>query len=52
MITPNSIDNNINPIITYNNLELNNKLIIKETKDKSGIYRITNNLNGNIYIEF
>jgi group I intron endonuclease len=50
MINQNSIDSSVNPIITYNDLVINKRHIIKENKDKSGIYRFTNKLNGKMYI--
>jgi group I intron endonuclease len=50
MINQNPIDRFVNPIITYNDLVINKRQIIKENKDKSGIYRFTNNLNGKMYI--
>jgi len=50
MINQNSIDSPVNPIITYNDLVINKIHIIKENKNKSGIYRLTNKLNGKMYI--
>lgn len=50
MINQNSIDSYVNPIITYNDLVINKRHIIKENKDKSGIYIFTNQLNGKMYI--
>ena len=38
------------PLISYNNLNLNKKNIILELKNKSGIYRFVNKINGNCYV--
>ena len=49
MINKNPINSTVNPIITYKDLE-KKILIIKDNKDKAGIYRFTNNLNGKMYV--
>ena len=38
------------PIKSYSNAEADKEKIIKENKDKSGIYRWENNINGKQYI--
>jgi len=50
MINKNPIDSFVSSIITYNDLVINKRKIFKENKDKSGIYRFTNLLNGKMYI--
>ncbi len=44
--------NELIPVFTYNNLDLDEtrKLILKDTKNLSGIYLIFNNINGDYYI--
>jgi group I intron endonuclease len=41
---------NINPIKTYANFKEDKANIIKEQKDKSGVYCLVNNINGHVYI--
>jgi group I intron endonuclease len=41
---------NINPVVSYNNILDLKPIILKDNKNKSGIYKITNKLNGNFYI--
>ena len=41
---------NFVPILRYNNAELDKKLIVKENRGKSGIYRWLNTVNGKTYI--
>ena len=38
------------PIITYNNIDTNKCIILEENKNKSGIYRLINKINGKSYI--
>ena len=38
------------PVISYYNADLEKDIIVKQNKDKSGIYRWTNKLNNKIYI--
>jgi hypothetical protein len=41
---------NVLPVLIYSNSDLNKKLIIKENKGKTGIYRWINNITGKSYI--
>jgi hypothetical protein len=41
---------NINPEKKYNSLSNDRVNILKELKDKSGIYYLINNINGNTYV--
>lgn len=41
---------NINFILTYTNLKENRSQILKELKDKSGVYILINNINGHTYV--
>jgi group I intron endonuclease len=38
------------PVITYSNIEIKKPLIYKDNTNKSGVYRIVNNLNGKSYV--
>jgi GIY-YIG catalytic domain len=38
------------PIITYDNIDTNKCSIIEENKNKSGVYRLVNKINGKSYI--
>lgn len=38
------------PVVSYNNADEDKKLILKENRGKSGIYRLTNKINGKCYI--
>lgn len=40
----------VNPVVTYSNAELYKVEILKENKNKAGIYRWVNKLNGNTYV--
>jgi hypothetical protein len=40
------------PIITYNNVDRNKCTILEENINKSGVYRLVNNLNGKSYIGY
>ena len=52
----NSINNNnysnkvIIPIITYVNIDINRSIIYEENRNKSGIYRLVNKVNGKSYV--
>ena len=43
-------DLSVIPLLTYDNSENKRKEIIKDNKDKSGVYRWINNINGKCYI--
>jgi group I intron endonuclease len=43
-------NNNIIPILTYNNMDVNKSSIILDNKRKCGVYRITNLTNSKFYI--
>jgi len=43
-------NDNIIPILTYNNMDINKSIIILDNKRKCGIYRITNLTSSKIYI--
>lgn len=49
-INPLNVDSNFNPVKIYEDIYLLKKDIIKENKDKSGIYMLTNKLTSDIYI--
>lgn len=42
--------NNIIPLVTYNNMDINKSIIYKENRGKSGIYRLNNIITGKSYI--
>lgn len=46
----NKYENNLKPIIKYNNLKEDRINILKEQKDKSGVYYLINKTNGHTYI--
>ena len=41
---------NLIPVVTYSDAFLNKSIILKEFKNKAGIYRWVNKVNGNTYI--
>jgi group I intron endonuclease len=43
-------NNNIIPVMTYNNMDVNKSMIILDNKSKCGVYRITNLTNSKFYI--
>ena len=43
-------NNNLNPIKTYNSLKEDRIQILKDQKDKSGVYCLVNNINGHNYV--
>lgn len=43
-------NNNFNPIKIYNNLKEDRAQILKDQKDKSGVYCLINNINGHNYV--
>ena len=43
-------NNNLNPIKIYNNLKDDRAQILKDQKDKSGVYCLINNINGHNYV--
>jgi len=47
---PNNLDENVKPVITYSNADTQKAQIIEDNRDKSGIYRWKNNINGKTYI--
>lgn len=50
-IYSNNCDNTpIIPIITYDNIDTNKCSILEENKNKSGVYRLINKINGKSYI--
>jgi group I intron endonuclease len=38
------------PLITYSNIDINKPLIYKDNRNKSGVYRFVNNINGKSYV--
>jgi group I intron endonuclease len=46
----NNNDINIIPEVTYNNADINKFIIYKENRNKSGIYRWINKINGKSYV--
>lgn len=42
--------NSINPILTYVNMDKDKALILKQNKNKAGVYRLTNLVNSNCYV--
>jgi hypothetical protein len=44
------LEKELKPVAYYNNMHDFKSIIIKDNKNKSGIYKITNKLNGNFYI--
>lgn len=43
-------DNNLNPLVIYPDADQNKLMILKDNKDKVGIYRWINKVNGNTYV--
>jgi group I intron endonuclease len=40
----------VSPVIRYNNTDVDKYIILKENKNKSGVYRLVNNINGKSYV--
>ena len=40
----------VTPVIRYSNTDVDKYIILKENKNKSGVYRLVNNINGKSYV--
>jgi group I intron endonuclease len=46
----NIIYNIVTPVIRYSNADLDKYIILKENRNKSGVFRLVNNINGKSYV--